>query len=210
MNRVGGQLLNVFSNQEVNDWVEVMKKLPPLEIHENTCRGVDENNLLNLWFHKMIFSRINQIFGNDIHLVFGMLLNERKPWGVHTDAYHVKDHTDRKSAISFLIPYSVDHDTNLVTKSQTIVFDQTLRDNDEWETLPECETHETSAMKIYNQHLSHNKIDRVKKLTVQGQYQWMPGSLIYWDSYHLHDSDNFIASGHTSKQAIVMHTYYQV
>lgn len=211
MNLVGGQLLNMFDPVEVNNWVEIMKKLPANESRTNICHGVDDKNVLHQWFQKTIFSRITSVFGNELHLVFGMFLDEKQPWGVHTDAYHVKNHPDRKPALSFLIPYSVDHDVQLVTKSQTIVFDQIrLRDEEKISDLPYCDDHPECATKIHQQHLSHNSMDVLRRLTIQGQYHWQPGSLIYWDSHYVHDSDNFIANGYNSKQAIVIHTYYQV
>jgi hypothetical protein len=73
--------------------------------------------------------------------------------------------------------------------------------------LPSSEDSANSAMNIYQEHLSHNTVELVKKVTVKGIYPWTFGSVIYWDSLLLHDSNNFLRYGLQSKQAIVIHTY---
>ena len=206
-----GQLFDLFTSDEVEAWVDVMKKIPCQTYKGNDCHGIDENNIYNFWFQKTIFPIIQDLFGKDLKLIFGMLLDEKKPWKIHTDAYHVKDFKDRVPALSFLIPYSVDNNTKLVDCSRTIVFNELADDNTrykEWETLLEDKiNYPDSAASIAEQHLSHNSIELINKLTLQGVYQWKANSLIYWNSRNLHDSDNFLKNGYNSKQAIVIHTY---
>lgn len=207
---IGGQELGLVDAKDLDEWVSVMRDLPKIHVMDNDCHGVDENNVYMMWFQKKIFSKIQNWFGQDLKLVFGMFLNENQPWGVHTDAIHVKDRPERAPAISFVIPYSVDHDPALVSKSSTIVFEQGGMDNPDIFALPDRDSDPNSALGIYQSHLSHNPIEEVKKLTIQGIYQWHPGSIIYWNSLYFHDSDNFLANGFQNKQALVMHTYRRV
>lgn len=208
MYNIAGQKFDIFTEAELDGWVEILKKAAPITVRGNDCYAVDENNMLNLWFQKKIFSRIQNLFGKEIKLQFGMFLNEIAPWMIHTDAYHVKPFLDRKPALSMLIPYTVDNRKDLVEKVHTLVFNEAVDDNDSMDSLEDKSQDENSALLIYDRHLSHNRPERVAKLTVQGIYQWKLGSIIYWNSRNLHDSDNFLASGCHSKQAIVIHTYY--
>jgi hypothetical protein len=209
LNPVAGQLFDVFETEEIQSWVDVFLKIPSTKILDNDCHGVDEKNSYNFWFQRTIFSRIQKLFGQDLHLMFGMFLNETRPWGIHTDAYHCNEFIDRKPALSMLIPYSVDHNPALIERASTIVFDQIGDSNRSLETQSEKDQIEedNSAFKIYKSHLSHNSESLVKKLTIQGIYQWKHNSIIYWNSNNLHDTDNFIANGFTNKQAIVIHTF---
>lgn len=207
---IGGQILDVFNHDDLTDWVSVMRSLPKIQVMENDCHGVDENNVYNMWFQKTVFPHIRSLFGHDLHLVFAMFLNETKPWGVHTDAIHVKTRPERTAAMSFVIPFSVNDDRALVDKTHTIVFNEGGLDNLDIFDLPDQDDHPCSALGIFEQHLGHNPLEEVKKLTVQGIYRWSPGSIIYWNSLYFHDSDNFIANGFTSKQALVIHTYKQI
>ncbi len=207
MNTVAGQLFNKFTSEEIEGWVKVLKRLPTLDVRDNLMSGVDENNIMHGWFLKYCFSKIQKIFGDDLNLIFGMFLKENTPWEIHTDAYHCNGFSDRIPAMSFLIPYDVDDDKDLVEKVHTIVFNECSRDNNK-ALLTEDNTHlPNSAQLIYDQHLSHNSITTVNALTVQGVYKWKHNSIIYWDSMNYHDSDNFLKNGYKQKQAIVIHTY---
>lgn len=207
MNKIADQQFDVFTEEELDNWVTTLKKTPPITVQGNDCHGVDEKNMYNPWFQKIIFSRIQDLFGKDIKLQFGMFLNEISPWRIHTDAYHVKDFVDRRPALSMLIPYTVDNRKDLVDKVHTVVFNEAVDANEKILLLDDKSQDLNSALLIHEKHLSHNQVDRVAKLTVQGVYQWKVGSIIHWNSCNLHDSDNFIASGFHSKQAIVIHTY---
>jgi hypothetical protein len=111
--------------------------------------------------------------------------------------------------MSFLFPYSVDNNKQLVDQTRTIVFNESMSYNSESELLAlEDKTAQAdSASLIHDQYLSHNSPAITNKLTVNGVYQWQHNSLIYWNSRNLHDSDNFLKNGYKSKQAIVIHTY---
>lgn len=205
-----GQLYNVFTDEEVEYWVKVLKTTDPVNVMGNQCFGVDEKNVTYYpWFLKNVFSKIQHLFGQDLILLFGMFLIENRPWKIHTDAYHVKTRPGTRPAYSFLIPYSVNFDKTLVTQSQTIVFNESVSDNAEIVLLPSRAAESNCGLSIY-QLLNHNASAIVEKTTIKQQCHWQPGSLIYWDSCLLHDTDNFLNNGYTSKQAIVIHTAYQL
>jgi hypothetical protein len=203
----GNQIFNFASTDEIEYWVNTLKMVPPITIRNNICFGVNEDNVYNYWFHKTIFKKIQDNFGYDLKLMFGMFLDETVPWGVHTDSYHTDPYPLRQPAISFLIPYSVDYDTSQCDKSHTIVFNEQLTDNKKLLTLPDISFQDNSAVKVYDSMLSHNNLDCVKRLSIFKIFKWQPTSLIYWSSTMLHDSDNFHKNGFQTKQAIVIHTY---
>lgn len=203
---VGGQLRDILTTDEIEMWATILKKAPIVAVRNNLMAAVDENNNMYGMFKKYCFSKIQSIFGEDLELIFGMLLQENTPWKIHTDAYHCIGFDDRMPAISFLIPYSVDDNKDLIDRVHTIVFNEHGATEDE--LVIEDKTHRSdSASLIYDMHLSHNSRDRVNALTVQGIYKWHPNSIIYWNSMHFHDSDNYIKNGFTQKKAIVIHTY---
>ena len=206
---IAGQIQNFASEDELQLWATALNSANPQTILENDCHGVNEDHMLYDWFVTNVFEKIKIALNDDkLKVTFGMYLNETKPWGIHTDAYHVQEYPNRRTALSFLMPLAVDNDQSLVTKSRTIVFNESGNTNDTIDQFTDNTNMPTSAVSIYNKHLSHNKLKTVKKFTVQGEYQWKRGSLIWWDGTYFHDSDNFIANGYTSKQAIVIHTYY--
>ena len=207
MSRNAGQYLDVWTQEELDEIVEVMKNNPALTIMKNECRGIDENNVEYYWFMEVVFKKLQALLGQDILPVFGMYLNETNPWGIHTDAYHCAKFPDKEPALSILIPLSLDDDKQNLDKGFTLVFNEFTNTLEEMALLPDVSDREDSAVKIYEEHLTHNPIDIVKRVTVKGVYPWTQGSVIYWDSLLLHDSNNFIAKGMHSKQAIVVHTY---
>jgi hypothetical protein len=204
---VAGQYFDIWTKDELDGIIKIMQEIPTLTIQNNQCRGIDENNVEYFWFIDTVYNKIQKLFGDDIHLVFGMLLHETNPWGIHTDAYHCSKFLDRESALSILIPYSLDNDIKNLNYGYTLIFNEWTNSNDDIAKLDDKSNQTNSAVEIYQEHLTHNSLDVVKKLTVKDIYQWKLGSVIYWDSLLLHDSNNFLRYGMKSKQAIVMHTY---
>ena len=206
--QVANKIQNFATEEELVLWTTALTSANSHIINDNDCHGVSEDHILYDWFVANCFEKIKSVMDDDkLKVMFGMYLNETQPWSIHTDAYHVIDYPGRQTAKSFLMPLSVDNNVDLVSKSRTIVFNEYGKDNNIAE-LSENTLLANSAINIYDKHLSHNNYDTVKKFTVQGEYQWERGSLIWWDGNYFHDSDNFIANGHTSKQAIVIHTFY--
>jgi|TARA_R110000772_G_scaffold177008_1_gene288630 hypothetical protein len=224
MEQIAGQIQNFATEEQLHEWSFALSKIDAITIRHNDCHGVNEEHVFYNWFMENIFSNIkNLIADQNLVPTFGMYLNETKPWGIHTDGYHVHQDPTRKPAISFLMPLSVDNKQDLVSQSHTIVFNQssdtiTIKDdidtkeynNRAMVSLDDVSAMPDSAMHIYKKHLSHNVVEDVQRMTVQGVYQWTRGSLIWWQGQYFHDTDNFLANGHTSKQALVIHTHYEV
>lgn len=206
--QVANKIQNFATEEELVLWTTALTSANSHIIKDNDCHGVSEDHILYDWFVANCFEKIKSVMDDDkLKVMFGMYLNETRPWKIHTDAYHVLDYPGRQTAKSFLMPLSVDNRFDLVSESRTIVFNEYGKDNNIAE-LSDNTLLASSAINIYDKHLSHNSYDTVKKFTVQGEYQWQRGSLIWWDGNYFHDTDNFIANGYTSKQAIVVHTYY--
>lgn len=204
---IANQIFDVFSDEELDKISFALNKCDPIQVGKNLCHGVDENHMLYQWFLAECFNKVQSIMNNHkIKLIFGMYLNENNPWGIHTDAYHVKNFNNRLPAYSILLPLSVDMNKDLVDQSHTIVFNEQGPDNKI--ELPTISDGTEITDDFYNKYLSHEKISKVKKFSLFGKYRWKRGSLIYWKSNYFHDSDNFHANGYNNKQAIVIHTYY--
>jgi hypothetical protein len=177
------------------------------EINGNLCRGVSREHKLYTVFLKKCFTRIQSVLGQHLKLIFAMYLDEHRPWGIHTDNYHVLPEAGERS-LSMLIPLSVNNDAALVDQTHTIVFNEgsdvisSLEGN-----LPFGHVKQHNATVYHEQYLSHNPREHLEYLTVQNIYQWHRGDVIYWENSLFHDSDNFIANNFQSKQAIVAHTY---
>ena len=206
-----GQIKNLFSESELDSLVQILSKMPVIEAGNNMCHGVNESHIMYNWFKKQCFSRIQDLFGDDCKLVFGMYLVENKPWGIHTDSYHCDSFDDRQPFMSMLIPYSVDFKKELCNQSATIMFQESLHDLNIFDNAKISTWAQTSsASDHYKKYLSHNRQIVVDALTLDKIFQWNLGDLIYWNSYLYHDTDNFIKNGFSSKQAIVLHTYKRI
>jgi len=209
MNTIAGQIYNVFSNDELEKLSSGLNACDRIVVNNNECHGVSEGHLMYNWFIDNCFSRVQDALDNyKMKLIFGMFLNEQKPWGIHTDAYHVQNFTNRKYAYSILMPLSVDSNPLLVNECSTIVFNESAENENELEQLP-IKTDGTEVTDEFHQkYISHASVEQIKRLSVLDAYHWERGSLIYWKSQYYHSPDNFFAKGFNSKQAIVMHTYY--
>lgn len=197
-----GQLLNLWSKEEIADIIKVMKMEPKLTINHNDMYSIDQKNPRYHWFNYYVYDRIQNIFP-ECNLIFGMLLNETVPWKIHTDAYHANN-INKPIGKSFLIPCSLDNDESLINDGYTIIFNETANSQDEVENLPIIQN---NSLSIYDTYLSHNESDLVKKVSLKKILQWEVGSLLYWDSSLVHDSNNFLKLGRLSKQALVLHTH---
>lgn len=222
MEKIAGQIQDFATEDQLHEWSFALSKTDAIKIKNNDCHGVGEDHVFYTWFMDNIFNNIKKVMA-DPYLVptFGMYLNETKPWGIHTDGYHVYNNPNRKTAVSFLMPLSVDNNPELASSAHTIVFDQssdsiTIRDDvatynsNAISSLVNTSDSPHSAVHIHDKHLSHNVREDIEKMTVQGVYQWTRGSLIWWKGNYFHDTDNFIANGFTSKQALVIHSHYEI
>jgi hypothetical protein len=196
-----GVIPKLFDQAEVKDMIQTFRRFPTVEYEGagNAIYGVDQRHLAYLWFRRLCFKRIQQQFGDDVRLIFGMLLDCREPFGIHHDLKLLPD-PGGKHYMSCLIPYSVDNDVALCSQAATVVFNEILSD---FEQMP-CVEHSAAHR---HQDLAHVPQQQLEKVSVREWITWSPGDLIWWDSHLAHVSNDFRTLGHVSKQAIVIHTY---
>ena len=206
---------DVFTKDEIIYFIKYLSILTGAKTVEagNKFTGIDKNHQLYNWFNSKIFTKVQNIFGNHIQLLFGSYLNEVVPWTAHSDYY---SKTIGEPYMAFLIPLSVNNNIELADQTNTIIFneidtyvDVSLKDKtgsgSKW--VQNESIKENNVMPYYKKHLSHLSDDQIQRLTLQNILNWKLGSVIYWEEKLLHSSDNFSANDLKSKQAIVMHTY---
>lgn len=192
-----GQIDNFFTVDQLQNIVEVFRRLDPVDGQNNDCFGIDKNHRAYLWLRKVLLQPIANHFNPELKLIFAMLLDCVEPFDIHHDLKPIPD-PNGKHFLSFLIPYSVNNDTALCNQVSTIIFN---------ETVPSDHVVENNASLIYDNMISHASKDTTYNVTVKKNLVWSLGSLCWWDSHLLHVSNNFLKDGYTSKQGIVIHTY---
>jgi hypothetical protein len=197
---VAGQLLNVFTTEELSSIQTALQKLKDVPNQGLNfyayVNGFVTTDLIYPFFKKTVISKLESILGRGLKLTHGMHLKEQRPWGIHTD--YVKE--DRAPDLGFLIPLNtVDLPTH------TVVFEQSCCDSFE-KYITSHDPIENNAVNLQHTLMSHETTERLKYVSLQGAYQWIPKSVIYWDRKLLHASDNFISAGLLEKQALVLFT----
>jgi len=188
-----GTVKNFISQDELADIVSVFKKISPSEgFGNNGYYGIGQEHRAYLWLRKILLDRIAAQFNPDIKLIFGMLLDCQVPLDIHNDLKDIPP--DGKHYLSFLIPYSVDNDPDLCHAASTLIFDQYLPGADDVSYL-----HDTK--------LGHVPIEDTHEYSLREELIWSCGDLLWWSSELYHTSNNFLTTGHQSKQGIVLHTY---
>lgn len=207
--KMTGRIDNFLTENELDNLVRIMCKVKPVPSRNNLCHGIDHKHVLHNWFVEHCFGRVQDIFGADCRLVFGMYMIENQPWQVHHDAYHCDPKLGQKPFMSMIVPCSVDFKKELCDRSHTIVFEESRLDFDIFDpvSVQQRANAQQGLPEYYQQHLSHNEPQVIQALTLKEIFPWKLGSLIYWHSDLYHDSDNFVKNGFSSKQAIVIHTY---
>lgn len=181
--------------------VNTFRRFPTVELEGdgNAIYGVDQNHLAYLWFRRRCFRAIQQEFGEHIRLIFGMLLDCQQPFGIHHDLKPLPE-PQGQHHVSFLIPYSVNHDPALVSHAATCIFNEDLTD---FEQMPDLAT---NAHNLHSE-LAHVPRAQLQKLSLRQWITWHTGDLIWWDSHLAHVSNDFRTHGWQSKQGIVIHSY---
>lgn len=195
-----GQFLDVFTTQELLSIQTALQKLKDVpnrgsNFHAYT-NGFVTTDLIYPFFKKTVLSKLELILGRELKLTHGMYLKEQHPWGIHTD--YVKE--DLVPDLALLIPLNT-----LDLPTHTVMFDQTCCDSFE-QYFNEHEPVENNAVDLQHTLMSHETVERLKYVSLQGAYRWIPGSVIYWDRKLLHSSDNFVSSGLLEKHALVLFT----
>jgi len=205
-----GQIDGFFSDVILDNIVNIMKNLDTTQPKAGGwCHGIDKKNKAYPWFEKTVLQPIRNKFHPKLDLIFGMLLHSTYPFGVHSD--HFKLSVAGQQYKSFLIPVNLDGKSNNLTDAKTIIFDQIdehamMPVNPRKDRLSELPLH-LSAVKDWNQDLSHIPRETAEVLSVKLSATWHKGDLIFWDSLLLHTSSDFNSKGYSFKECIVIHTY---
>ena len=149
---------------------------------------------------------------------FWFLAANRGPWRPHADQIW---HETSVPQYTVLIP--------LTAGARTCVFHQRVLDPEPWgrksqsknptnyqiETRPQesagYEGHGTGYAFTPEHHASyysHTDYQWFEGLTVDMEYEWHPGDIIWWPMCALHCSDNHVAQGIPVKYSIIMRTWF--
>jgi hypothetical protein len=195
-----GQLLDVFQPEEIQLLLTALTKLkdsPNMgEQFKAYANGFQPTDLIYPFIKRKILDRLETLLDRPIKLVHGMLLKEKRPWGIHTD--YVKG--DINPDMGILIPLNelpVDTHTVIFNESCTDTFDLYMSNNTK---------SINNAVDIHNTLLSHETTQRLEYVSLLGAFKWHPGSVIYWDRKLLHASDNFLKNNVNEKTALVLFT----
>lgn len=196
-----GVIPNFFSQDDVADMIKTFRSFPVVEYEGagNAIYGVDHNHLAYLWFRRRCFKNIQQVFGDNIRLIFGMLLDCKQPFGIHHDLKPLPE-AHGQHHVSFLIPYSVNNDPALVSHAATCVFNETMTNLDSMPVLANHAQH-------LSQDLAHVPAEQLLRFSLKQWMPWHTGDLLWWDSHLAHVSNDFRTQGWQSKQGIVIHSY---
>jgi hypothetical protein len=198
-----GQLLDVFQPEEIQLVLSALMKLndaPNLgEQFKAYTNGFQPTDLIYPFIKHKILSRLETLLDRPISLVHGMLLKEKKPWGIHTD--YVKG--DINPDMGILIPLNT-----LPVDTHTVIFNESCIDTFDI-YMSNNEKSINSAVDMHDTLLSHETTERLEYVSLLGAFQWLPGSVIYWDRKLLHASDNFLKNNVTEKTALVLFTNSQ-
>jgi hypothetical protein len=196
---IAGQIFNIFTQQELAIISKFLDKVPNHLVYGNYHNGFTKTDSLYPILKKLVIDKLEKSLGRQINLHHGVALNEIRPLGIHTDYFK----GDNNSDLSIVIPL-ISH--NELT--HTIVFNQS---SVTVSTLAEYAANgnrklDNNAKDLYNNLCSHIPSNLLEYVSVKGVYQWIPGSVIYFDRKLFHCSDNFLANGLERKQAFVIFT----
>jgi len=199
-NKHAGQLLNVFRPDEIQSAVDALAKLndaPNLgEQFKAYTNGFQPTDLIYPYIKHKILSRLETLLDRPIRLVHGMLLKEKTPWGIHTD--YVKG--DANPDMGILIPLN-----SLPVNTHTVIFNEFCTNTFDIYMSSNKKTI-YNAVNMHDTLLSHETTERLEYVSLLGAFQWLPGSVIYWDRKLLHASDNFLKNNVAEKTALVLFT----
>lgn len=197
-----GQIKNFLPVNELQQIVKTFNRLQIVDGDGNKCFGINQTHLAYPWFKSSLLRPISEQFNPNLRLIFGMLLDCVVPFPIHNDIKEIPE-PQGKHFLSFLIPYSVDHDISKCHHASTLIF------NEIYEDLNDMLTHsvEGNFSEFHEEKISHVPKETTYSVSLKKELIWSPGDLLWWDSRLLHVSNNFIKDGYSSKQGIVMHTY---
>ena len=199
-NNQAGQILDVFSTTEIEQFNFALSKLKNSpnqgKNFQAYTNGFKPTDLIYAFIKKNVLDKIEKILAQDLNLTHGMHLKEHSPWNIHTD--YVKG--DLNPGLAVLIPLNTD-----IIITHTVIFNECCTDSFE-NYIRDHEKIKNNSVNLHHDIMSHETIDRLEYVSINGIYKWHPGCVIYWDRKLLHSSDNFLINGITEKTALVLFT----
>jgi len=183
---------NFITEQEISTLLKFYSTLP---------KTINSGRYKNAWTTgfpiesiplKNFKARVEKVFGK-CNVTVSMFLQEFKPWSVHTDWFK----QDNKPYYAFLVPLEFGGKT-----THTVVFNELGVDEDWEEKLTTDKNYKYTKSEL--ELLSHDRPDRLRKVSVDKFYKWNMGELIAWHRKLLHCSDNFVVGGLEQKTALVV------
>jgi hypothetical protein len=200
-----GKIDNFFDTKTVAGFADVFRKMDTTDGKGNNCYGIDQQHRAYMWVKKQLLNPIAEHFDPNLKLIFSMLLDCVKPFPIHYDIKYIPE-PGGQHYLSFLIPYSVDNNPALCANASTIIFNQAYNADDAVDVLKPSAPVANNVSGMYEK-INHVPLESTYQYTLKQELVWSPGDLCWWDSKLCHVSNNFLQYGHTSKQAIVIHTY---
>jgi hypothetical protein len=196
---IAGQIFNIFTQQELAIISKFLDKVPNQLVYGNYHNGFTKTDSLYPILKKLVIDKLEKSLERQINLHHGVSLNEIRPLGIHTDYFK----GDNNSDLSIIIPLTGHNElTHTVVFNQSSVTVSTLAEY----AANDNKKLDNNAKDLYNNLCSHIPSNLLEYVSVKGIYQWIPGSVIYFDRKLFHCSDNFLANGLERKQAFVIFT----
>lgn len=183
-----------FSEEQILKLVNEMKSFDSTPIPEGQLFGVDHNHPQYNWFMKEFFVHL-QTYTNrpDLKLIFGMYADVTESFKIHRDIKPLPNsEPPNRHYASFLIPISIENETEKCKKNCTFVFENALLTEPEFNQYWHDRVAQTPDIPYYK---------LVKDIT------WEPYSLIWWNSLFPHAGADLPSLELSTKQMIVAHTY---
>jgi hypothetical protein len=197
-----GTIKNFFSISQLQDIVKTFNRVQSVDGDGNNCFGINQKHLAYAWVKSSLLYPIAEQFNPNLKLIFAMFLDCVAPFPIHHDLKEIPE-KNGKHFLSFLIPYSVDHDVSKCQHASTLIFNEIY--NDLNDLL--INRVDDNFSKFHEEKISHVPIETTYGISLKKELIWSPGDLCWWDSQLLHVSNNFLKNGYSSKQGIIIHTY---
>lgn len=185
---------NYFSEKQIIKLVNGMKRLNPTSVSEGQLFSIDHNHPHYRWFMKEFFVHLqNYTNRSDLKLVFGMYADVTESFVIHRDIKPLPNpEPPNRHYVSFLIPISIENETEKCNKNCTLIFENALLIEPEFNQYWHDKVPETTDVPYYK---------LIRDIT------WKPYSLIWWNSIFPHVGADLPSLRLSTKQMIVVHTY---
>ena len=207
-NTSSAQIANFLSNSELKQIIDFYNSLPVSTEYsspKNQRRLMHYDNSDYPLMKSIIEPKLQSLFPG-CTVVNSTFTNWTTPVEVHTDSWQPnEDQESQELGYAVLIPLEIDPNNHIAS---TIVFDQycegptntleNIQSNEAWNiaeysdrTVIENLQEDKLDIETYNQLLSHCDYKPIENFSIQGLYNWFPGSAIVWHRKYYHCSTSF-------------------